>query len=69
MTNTQLLKDAIKQSGYKKKYIAQELGLKSYQGFKNKLDGRTEFLTSEVKKLSVLLKLDTKQMGQIFFGK
>jgi len=68
MTNTKLLKEAIKESGYKLKFIAEELGM-TYAGLKLKIDNKNEFKVSEVDKLSKLLKMNTKLTGQIFFGK
>lgn len=39
MTNTDLLKKKIEDSGYKMKYIASKIGL-SYQGFLNKIQNQ-----------------------------
>lgn len=48
MTNTQLLEDKIKQSGKKKKYLAEKCGL-SMQGFRNCCKNKAEFKTGQIK--------------------
>ena len=50
MVNTELLENYIKKSGYKKKFIAQKLGITSY-GFSLKICGINEFKGSEIKLL------------------
>ena len=42
MTNTELLKDKIEKSGYKLKYIAEQIGI-TYYGFLKKVNNETEF--------------------------
>ena len=51
MTNTNLLRIKIDQSGYKMKYVATRIGL-TYQGFLNKLRNKSEFTASEVSAFS-----------------
>lgn len=68
MTNTELLEPYIEASGFKKEYIAKEIGL-DYRTFKNRLDNVTEFKASEIEKLCRLLKI-TKltERQKIFFA-
>ena len=66
MVNTVLLENYIKKSGYKKKFIAQKLGITSY-GFSLKICGINEFKGSEIKLLMTLLKLNFKEAQKIFF--
>lgn len=68
MTDTELLKDYIKESGYKQSFIAHQLGLTSY-GFALKRDNKSEFLPSEIETLCELLKIDTlEERFNIFFA-
>ena len=67
MTNTELLNQVISASGYKKTFVAKKIGL-SYQGFLNKIYGKSEFLTSEVKCLCDLLGLTNEERDLIFFA-
>ena len=62
---TQLLKDAIKKSGYKVEYIFTQMGL-SRNGFYKKLNGETPFKDYEIKRLSELLKLTNDEIIDIF---
>lgn len=48
MTNTKLLEDKIKESGKKKKHLAEKCGL-SMQGFRNCCRNKAEFKTSHIK--------------------
>lgn len=66
MTNTNLLRIKIDQSGYKMKYVATRIGL-TYQGFLNKLRNKYEFTASEIKGLCVLLDIDVNEKESIFF--
>lgn len=67
MTNTDLLKRKIDESGYKIAYIAECLGI-SYQALYNKIGNKTQFLASEIMKLSELLKLTDDERNAIFFA-
>lgn len=67
MTNTTLLRMKIDESGYKLRFIAQQLGI-TYQGFLKKLNNETEFKVSEVKILTDLLKLTPDEVNKIFFA-
>ena len=67
MTNTQLLRNKIEESGYKICYIAAKLGI-TYQGFSKKINNETEFKASEIKILYNLLSLDDADREAIFFA-
>lgn len=67
MTNTQLLREKMEQSGYKLRFIASKAGL-TYQGFWNKLNNVQEFKASEIKALTDLLGLTEAERTAIFFS-
>lgn len=67
MTDVELLKQKIAESGLKVAYIAKECNL-SPQGFYNKRDGKTEFNQSEIMELKRLLKLTSEDVERIFFA-
>lgn len=68
MTDSAKLVEAIKRSGLKIGFIASELGLSS-TGFRNKMEGRSDFTVPEMLKLSALLNLKASQRNEIFFAK
>ena len=68
MTNTSLLEEYIKKSGYKKSYIIEVLGISRY-GFALKCNNKAEFKASEIEALCSLLKISTKDRMAIFFAK
>ena len=68
MTNTSMLQKAISDSGLKRKFIAEQLGL-SYQGFLDKIRGKTEFVGSEIIRMKDLLRIDDKAVNDIFLSK
>lgn len=67
MTNTKMLEKAIKDSGYKKGFIAEQVGL-SRAGLCNCINNRAEFKASQINTLCTLLKLDQTQRSAIFFA-
>lgn len=67
MTNTALLEQYIEKSGYKKSFIAQQIGRTTY-GFALKLNNKTEFTASEITILCKLLKISAKDREAIFFA-
>lgn len=67
MTNTELLRKKIDESGYKLIFIAEHCRL-SYQGFMNKVNGKSEFNATEIQKLRVLLKMCPEDVEAIFFA-
>lgn len=66
MADMVMLNNKIKQSGLKKVYIAEKLGL-SYMGYNKKVNGKSEFLASEIAVLKDLLNLSDKDVNAIFF--
>ena len=68
MTNTSLLEQYIEKSGYKKSFIAEQLGLTAY-GFTLKVNNKSEFKASEMTILCKLLKINAKDKEAIFFAK
>lgn len=67
MTNTEALREAIKRSGYRIYYIAENLGL-TYTGLQKKVNGEREFKATEISKLSEMLKLSVAERDRIFFA-
>lgn len=68
MTNTALLEDYIKKSGYKKTHLAKALGISRY-GFILKCNNKAEFRASEIDILCKLLNISVKERMAIFFAK
>ena len=66
MTNTELLKQKIDESGYRVDFIFSKLGV-SKQTWHNKLNGVYQFKQSEIVVLSKLLNLTQEDIGNIFF--
>ena len=66
MTNTTLLEEYIEKSGYKRSFIAKQLGLTAY-GFSLKVKNKSEFKAKEMSILCNLLKIDAKEKEAIFF--
>lgn len=56
MTDTNLLTRWIDESGYKRSFLAKQLGLSTY-GFQLKVEGRNEFKQSEINTLCKLLRI------------
>lgn len=67
MTNTTRLKEVVKESGLKKVFIADKLGI-SYQSYQKKESGKTEFLATEVSIMKTLLHLSSKDVTEIFLS-
>ncbi len=65
MTDIEKYKSLVDDSGLKKKYIAERLGL-TYAGYLKKENGETEFVASELGILKGLFGLTDKQVGDIF---
>ena len=68
MTNTPLLEEYIKKSGYKKSFLATSLGISRYY-FALKLNNKAEFKANEIDILCKLLGIGTKDRMAIFFAK
>ena len=67
MTNTKLLKEVVKASGLKKKFIAEQIGA-SYRSYLNKENGITGFFADELCVMVRLLNLSEQEMMNIFFA-
>ena len=67
MTNTELLRAKIDQSGYKLRFVAKQIGI-TYQGLLNKINNRSEFRASEIQTLYNLLGLTEEEREAIFFS-
>lgn len=68
MTNTELLKNAISDSGLKIETILKLLGMKSYATLRSRIAGETEFTASEISALSDILNLSNAERDKIFFA-
>lgn len=68
MTNTELLKKAIEKSGLKINAIMQCMNIRSYSTLRDKIEGKREFMASEIAKLCEILHLNKDQMEEIFFA-
>ena len=68
MTNSEMLKKAIGESGYMISWIMKQMGIKSYSTLRDKIDNKQEFKASEIAKLCEILHLDSDQMNGIFFA-
>lgn len=67
MTDIVLLDRKILNSGLKKRYIADRLGL-SRQALYNKLNGCSDFTLGEMMQLSTILGLSAKERDKIFLS-
>lgn len=68
MTNTRLLNEVIQQSGLKKVFLAEKIGL-SPVGLHNCITGKSEFKASQIGVLCDLLGIkDLEQKEAIFFA-
>ena len=69
MTNIELLKKKIEDSGKKKCHLAEKIGV-SKQGFRNLCVGKTQFRTEQVNILCKELNItDLNEKEAIFFAK
>lgn len=69
MTDTAKLNDRIKQSGYKKNYIAKVLGV-AESTLARKVNNAQDFKASEIDTLCALLGIDTlEEKESIFFAR
>ena len=67
MTNEELLRQKIEESGLKIYFIAKQTGI-SYQALLNKMRNEREFKVSEIQKLSGILNLSADEKENIFFA-
>ena len=68
MTNSELLKKAISESGLKLSALLEALEIKSYSTLKEKIENVKNFTVREIQILCVVLKLTSEQREQIFFA-
>lgn len=68
MTNTSLLREKIKMSGYKMSFLADMLDIDP-STFSRKINNKAEFWESEMNILSKLLKMSATEKNAIFFAK
>lgn len=68
MTNTDLLREKITESGMTITHIARAIGI-TREGFYNKLNNKTEFNAPEIEGLKNLLRLTREERDNIFFAK
>lgn len=67
MTNINMLKEYISNSGYKIYFIAEKLGI-SYPCLQTRLNNKTDFRQSEIYTLCELLNIDAEAKDKIFFA-
>lgn len=68
MTDTTKLNEIIKQSGLKRRFIAETMGLSPY-GLSRKINNDSEFKTGEIERLCEILHIeDTNDRDAIFFA-
>ena len=68
MTNTSMLKEKIKESGYKLEYLARKVGI-TRQCFSDKVNGNSSFNQYQIKILCDLLDItDLSEKENIFFA-
>lgn len=68
MTNSEALREKIDESGYKRSYIADRLGI-SRESLNQKVSGRREFKASEISQLCEILGIsDLHTKEHIFFA-
>lgn len=63
--NKELLSSKIRESGFRKEYIAQKLGM-SLNSLNNKISGRTPFMIDEAYELKKLLNIESDDV-ELFF--
>ena len=67
MTNTQLLREKIAESGIKYTFIASKLNI-STATLNSKIKNNSEFKASEILKICMLIPLDDLERNEIFFS-
>lgn len=68
MTNTEMLREAIKGSGLKISEILKQTNIRTYATLRAKIENRSEFTASEILKLCDVLHLDNDKREAIFFA-
>lgn len=67
MTHSAKLKGKIVESGLNQTWIAEQLGM-TLATFNYKVNNKTEFKASEIKKLAEILHLTANEVNEIFFA-
>ena len=67
MTDLKVLNSKINSSGYKKSFLAEQLGI-SKQALSQKLAGQHEFKSNQIQILCKYLGIAPKEMKDIFFA-
>ena len=67
MTNTSLLERYINESGYKRNFIAKQMGISAY-ALAMKINNESEFKAVEISILCDLLKISADDKEAIFFA-
>lgn len=67
MVDTERLKQLVEESGLRKCYICEKLGI-TRSGYFKKETGKSDFTASEIKVLKGLLKLSNKDVADIFLA-
>lgn len=67
MTETKLLEKYITDSGYKRGYIAEKIGISRFS-LAQKINNKSEFKANEIKTICSLLGIDSEERSVIFFA-
>lgn len=67
MADTVKLQEIVKNSGVKKSFLAEKMGI-SYQGYIKKESGKSEFLAKEIAVMKDVLRLSNKEVADIFLS-
>lgn len=67
MANNAKLQEIVKNSGVKKSFLAEKMGI-SYQGYIKKESGKSEFLAKEIAVMKDVLRLSNKEVTDIFLS-
>lgn len=69
MTDTELLKKAIRDSGIKVIRLMEASNIKAYATFRSKMNNQSEFTASEIKAICAALKFTAADRDRVFFAK
>ena len=67
MADNARLQKLVRDSGVKKSFIAEKMGI-TYQGYVKKESGKSEFIASEIKVIKDILHLTNKEVAEIFLS-
>ena len=67
MTNTELLRRKIKESGYKVGFLAEKMGI-TYHSLLSKINNKSSFRAWEITTLAKLLQLPREEWFAVFFA-